>query len=186
MKAPSIRALGAVALLCWGVHAADIVLRGDPADLLWICNLAGPLVGLGFVLERPALAGVGLLWLCFGTPLWVLDMLGGGEVIASSFASHLGVLGSGALGVRQVGWPRGSWWRAGVGQLAVALVTRLSTPAELNVNLVFEVWAGWEDVFPSYAVYFATVVGGGTAIFGALEALFTRLLPVAVAEGEPA
>ena len=39
--------LFAVVFLLWLVHAVDLVLRGEAHDLLWICNMAGPVLALG-------------------------------------------------------------------------------------------------------------------------------------------
>ena len=46
--------------------------RGEPYDLLWACHLAVLLVAAGLLLQRPALNAVGLLWACFGLPIWLL------------------------------------------------------------------------------------------------------------------
>ena len=55
------------------------------------------------------------------------------------------------------------------------LVTRFTTPPALNINLAHAVWAGWEDTFPRYDVYFVVVVGGFALTFIGVELLFRRL-----------
>jgi hypothetical protein len=172
------RLLAALVFLLWLVHAVDLVLRGDAHDLLWICNVAGPVLAFGALRSSPSVIAVPLLWLCFGTPLWALEMAMGGEIMPSSFASHLGVLVVGLFVVRRLGFPRGAWWKAVAAQVVLLFFTRLVTPPGPNVNLAHRVWAGWEDVFPSYAVYFAALLAGSAALYALLEALLRRLAPV--------
>ena len=171
------RLLAALVLALWLVHAVDLVLRGDAHDLLWICNVAGPVLAFGALRSSPSLVGVPLLWLCFGTPLWILEMATGGEIMPSSFVSHLGVLVVGLFVVRRLGFPRGAWWKAVAAQVVLLLLSRLVTPPAANVNLAHQVWAGWEDLFPSYAVYFAVLLAGSAVLYAALEALLRRLAP---------
>ena len=61
--------------------------------------------------------------------------------------------------------------------LSLLLLSRLVTPPAANVNLAHQVWAGWEDLFPSYAVYFAVLLAGSAVLYAAIEALLRRLAP---------
>jgi hypothetical protein len=102
-------------------------------------------------------------------------MLDGGEIIPSSFLSHLGGLALGVLAVRRLGWAPGAWWMALAGQVAMLLVSRVVTPAERNINLAFRVWEGWEDWFPSYALYFYTLLALSGAGYLALTWIFRQI-----------
>ncbi|HYO78224.1 MAG TPA: hypothetical protein VE010_17320, partial [Thermoanaerobaculia bacterium] len=101
-----MRALGIVALLFYAVHAAVHLYRGEPYNLLWTCNVAALLVGLGLVWRNATLNAIGLLWSCFGTWLWLLDVATGGEFILTSTLTHLGAFGVGLYGIRVLGTPR--------------------------------------------------------------------------------
>lgn len=168
--------LALLSAACFGWHWADLIARGEAHDLFWICNVGGPVLTLGCALGRRGLVAAPLLWLTFGTPMWLLDVLGGGEILPSSFASHFGGLAIGLVAVRRLGWPRATWWKAAAGLAAVMLASRLLTPPSANVNLVFAVWPGWEDLFPSYGVYFALLFAASTLTFALAEQLYARLL----------
>lgn len=167
-------ALASAACFVW--HWSDLLRRDEAHDLLWICNVAGPVLTLGCALGRRTLVAAPLLWLTFGTPMWLLDVLGGGEIIVSSFASHLGGIAIGIAAARRFGWPRWTWWRAAAGLGAVMILSRLITPARANVNLVFAIWPGWEHLFPSYGAYFALLFAGSTLTFAIAEQLYARVV----------
>lgn len=167
-------ALGAaaIALAHAGYHAA----RGEWHDLLWLCNLAVPLLALGCALRTPRLAAIALLWLAFGTPMWLLDLMTGGEVIATSLLTHLVGPLLAVLAVRELGWARGSWLLASAAAAGVLLVSWLVTPPRYNVNLVFSVWAGWERYFPSHALYLTLLVAGAAISFFTIERMLAPRL----------
>ena len=72
-------------------------------------------------------------------------------------------------------WPRGVWWKAWLAIPLLQLICRLTTPAELNVNIAHKVWEGWEQTFPSYPLYLALLLGATAAIFVVVEQGFRRL-----------
>lgn len=154
--------LGLLCLFAYAVHGWHYVQRRQEANLLWFCHLAALAVGLGLLLRAPTLSAVGFLWLCVGTPLWLLDLASGGEVSVGSILTHGAGLGAGAFGLRRLGLPSGAWWKALVALVAVHALTRVVTPPAENVNLAFAVWTGWEPWFPSHLAYIAllTTVSG--------------------------
>ncbi|MCA9495233.1 MAG: hypothetical protein KC621_35135, partial [Myxococcales bacterium] len=78
------RLLALLSWLVWGLHAAECVWRGEPWDLLWMCNVGGAMVALGWTLGSARWLSVAGCWLVVGVPRWALDLLGGGEVRAAS------------------------------------------------------------------------------------------------------
>jgi hypothetical protein len=180
-----LRIIAALCLTAWLLHAAELLHTGTAWDLLWTCNVAPLLVAAGCWLERGMPVAVGLCWLIYGTPMWVLDMLGGGDIMLSSFGSHLGVLAIGLFAMRGLGWPRRSWLAAIAGATAVVALTRLVAPPASNVNLVFRVWEGWQDSFPRHDVYFAIMWLGGGLSFFVVERLYLWLSSAPTLEPQP-
>jgi hypothetical protein len=170
----TLRALGLLALMAFVVHALNHVRRGEAHDVLWVCNLSPLLLALGCFLKKPMLVAVPLLWLCFGTPMWILDMATGGELIWTSFLPHLGGIPIGILAIRRLGFPKRAWLYATLALVGVMLLSRLVTPPEANVNLAFSVWKGWERWFPRYELYFVVVLGGSALTFALAEKLFRK------------
>lgn len=167
--------LGGLAFLGWAAHALECVFwRGEPESLLWVCNLGALLVGVGLWRGWPAVNGIGVAWLVWGLPLWALDLALGGEFIATSLGTHVVALGAGLAGARDIGMPRGTWWRSVLALIVLQQLCRALTAPRHNVNAAFAVWTGWEGVFPSYPVYWVSCVllGGGT--FFAAELILSR------------
>lgn len=172
----SRRGLAVAGMLCYAAHASVHLWRGEPYDLLWGCHLAVLLVAAGLLSQRATLNAVGLLWACFGLPIWLLYSFTGGEFMPTAALTHIGALVLGIYGVRMLGWPRGAAWKAAAAYLALWAVTRLATPASANINLAFRVYPGWESRFPSYPLYFGTLFSLGAVVFVIGDFLF-RMIP---------
>jgi len=171
----TLRRLGVLSLTIWLTHAVDLGLRHEAIDLLWICNMGALLLTLGCLLEQRIVLAVGLLWMLPGELFWLLDMLTGGEVLATSFAPHLVIPVLGFLGIRELGWPTSAWWVASLSLLPLALLTHAASPEIRNINLAFHVEEGWEGVFPNFIIYAAVVVGSNVALYRLLSPLIARL-----------
>lgn len=171
----SVRTLGSVAIGCYVVHAAVHLGRGEPQDLLWGCHIAALLVGFGLLFGSATMNAIGLLWSCYGTPLWILYLVTGGELIPASILTHGAALIIGAIGVRRMGMPRGAAWKAVAAYAVLWMVTRALTPPWANVNLAFSVYEGWQRWFPSYPIYLALLLLIGFAAFALAEYVLALL-----------
>lgn len=177
---------GVAALVCYAIHASFHLVHGRPEELLWMCHLGAVLVGIGLLCCSASVNGVGLLFLCIGTPLWLMYLAGGGEFYPTSCFPHLGGLAIGVYGARRLGLPSGTWWKAVVALITLILVCRLVTPARANVNVAFAIYPGLETVFPSHLIYLATMMVLAAAYFLICEYLLRRWLrPEPAPEGVP-
>jgi hypothetical protein len=170
------RGLGLLAVAFYCIHAAVHLGRGEPYDLLWGCHLAALLVGAGLLLKNATLNAVGLLWSCFGLPIWLLYTFTGGEFMPTATLTHVGALVIGIHGVHRLGCPRGAAWTALASYVGLWALTRAVTPESANINLAFHVHPGWEQRFGSYPLYFATLFTAGALTFVVGEQIF-RLIP---------
>ncbi len=139
------------------------------------------LVALGLLARQRRLAALGVSWIAFGTPMWILDLATGGELIVTSFATHGVAPVAGWLGLRprlrgqgEAGWPTRTWLQATGASVALLLVTRLATPPSANVNLAFAVAPGWERWFPSHPIYLALLVAIAALTFYVVERMALR------------
>lgn len=173
---PRLRAIAIAALAIGAAHTAYKLASGEAHDLLWFCNLACPLLALGCALRSARWVGVAWLWLCFGTPLWLLAVSGGMPAGVTSVFTHLGGLWLGFLALRRLGFARGTWRWATLAAWLLMLLTRWLTPARFNVNLAFSVWPGWEALFPSYPLYLALLLASAALCFFAIERAQLALL----------
>ncbi len=175
--------LGYAALGCYAIHATFHVLHGRPEDLLWMCHIGAAIVGAGLLVSSPGVNGVGTLFLCMGTPLWIMDLFRGMVFYPTSCFTHLGALAIGLYGVRCLGMPRGVWWKAVAVLAALIAVSRLVTPAHANVNVAFAIHSGFDRFFPGHLVYLVTMMALAAVYFFVFEYGLRRwFVPEAVAE----
>jgi hypothetical protein len=176
------RGLAFLAIAFYVLHALVHVSRGEPYDLLWGCHLAVLLVAAGLLRSNATLNAIGLLWSCFGLPIWLIYTFTGGEFMPTAALTHLGAFVIGIYGVGRFGIPRGSAWQGLAAYLALWALTRVVTPESANINLAFSVWPGWEDRFPTYPIYFATLLVSGAVTFAITEVLVRRIHPAGAAQ----
>jgi hypothetical protein len=176
-------AIAAAAVLCYAGHAGGYYVRvGQPAGALWACHIGTLLIALGAALRAPRLNAVGVSWLALGTPVWLLDLSTGAGLIPTSLLTHVGGTALGCVGVARMGFPRGTWWRALAGIVALQQVTRLVAPPSGNVNVAFIIHPGWEAHFSSYGRYWLAMTLLTGVVFAAAEVVF-RLLARATGRG---
>ncbi|MBC7173287.1 MAG: hypothetical protein H5U40_12690 [Polyangiaceae bacterium] len=156
---PKRALLAALALGIGATHLLTMTLVYDSPKVegLWLCHVAPFVLGFGCAVGSVPVASIGTLWLAFGFPLWLSEVLAaGGPPAPTPVLVHGGTLVVGLIAARTLGWDREAWWRAYIALLALAGVTRLAPGAEhSNVNLIFEVWPGWEGVFPTVGSFVA-------------------------------
>ncbi|MBI4511412.1 MAG: hypothetical protein HY698_17395 [Deltaproteobacteria bacterium] len=181
MRGRRLELWGALALLLYALHAANHIRRGEVHDLLWVCNVAPLILGIGCLARSAIGVAIPLLWLSFGTPLWLLDVLTGGELIVTAIFTHVGGLAISALAVRTLGMPSGAWYKA-AGALGILVgLSRVLTPRQYNVNVSFSVWAGWQAYFPSHVAYLGLLLAISTSVFFVVERLLVRFTSVSEA-----
>jgi len=167
--------LGLAAIAFYIAHAVESLLRREPDNLLWVCNLGALAVGIGLLCGFPALNAIGTYWLVAGLPLWIYDLAKGGEFLWTSMLTHAGGLAVGFFGLRKLGLPRGVWWKASLALGALLLLCRMATPPKQNINLAHSPYPGWETTFPSHLVYLASLLGLFAAVAAALQFGLPRL-----------
>ena len=68
----AMKRFGLAAVGCYAIHAGFHILNGRPEEVLWMCHLGAALVGAGLLCSSAATNGIGTLFLCMGTPLWLM------------------------------------------------------------------------------------------------------------------
>lgn len=176
-RPPPPRALGLLPLAFFAWTAVDYATSERLPELLWWCNVASLLVGVGLLARAPRLVWVGLLWTLPGLPLWLWDCALHRTVELHSVFTHFGTAAIALAASRRLPRAHGAWrWALFLG-LALQLACRYATPARLNVNASHTPWAGVAGLFASYAPYwFANVVLFAVMLF-ALEWAVARLAP---------
>lgn len=167
--------LGLVSLIFYLAHGFNHVRLGSAEELLWACDVAALLVGVALIVGLPVVNGIGVMWLAFGFPAWAIDCLTGGDFIVTSILIHFGSLVIGLIGIRRIGLPAGTWWKALLAALALHLLCRWVTSPAANINIAHTMWRGWDRIFQSHWQYVAFVHGVFAVVFFSLEVVLRRL-----------
>ena len=170
---PRSEVLGAIAIASYVIHASVHLSNGAPYHLLWMCHIASLLVGFGLLCRWPNANVIGFLWSCVGTPLWILDLLAGGEWYTTAVLTHGSGVIIGFIGVQRLGLPRAAAFKAMAAFVPLWALTRAVTPPSANVNVAFSVYEGWQTWFTSYPPYFVMLLGFGLVMFLAAEKVLT-------------
>jgi hypothetical protein len=171
---------------------------GELGQMLWMCNVGNLLLALGLFLEQVILIRVAILWIIPGLAVWFLfyilplwETLLSGRIshaqlfgVLSSTLVHVGGFAVAMVVLRRVGMEGRAWLYAFIWYFIVQLVSRLVTPAAMNVNVSHAVQAGWEQTFTSYLKFWLVLtllVGVG---LWSLVLLLKTLWPVSQASIE--
>jgi hypothetical protein len=191
------RALGILPLAFFSAQAIHYWQINELGHMLWMCNIGNLLLALGLFMEQAILIRVAVIWMLPGVAVWFIYVVpnwaallsgkfGWAElfgVLASSLA-HLGGFSVGLVVLRRVGMDARAWLYAFVWYFIVQLLSRLVTPAAMNVNLSHGVQAGWEQIFSSYFRFWVVL----TILVGFCLWILGRLLqiiwPAAPAQSE--
>ena len=167
--------MGALCFLCWLAHALVHVRRSTAHDLVWGCNLGALFIATGLLFVEPALLAIGTFWLGAGTPLWLMDLLFGGEWLWTSLLTH-GVVFS--LGVRHAirgGLIEGAWWRALLAGALLQQCSRWLTHWSLNVNVSWGIYPPMRRYFSDFSKYWTATFIYLALLYFALDRLLRWL-----------
>lgn len=170
------RTAGAAMLAIWLFHAWEHTRHGTLWELFWACNMSVLFTGFAAVAGWQRGIGMGVCMLAFGAPLWIIDLISTGDFYFGSLLTHFGVPLLGVWSLRPTGWPAGTTLPATAVLIGFMLLSRLVTPPEMNINLVFRIYPGWEHLFPNHAAYLGFLAGIGTGLFWLTGAALGRLL----------
>jgi len=161
-------ALGLVPLVLFAAYFAMAWQRGRVADSLWMCHAANVLLSAGIFAQSARLAGIAVLWILIGLPLWAMDVWLTGETTVVSTASHLGGLAVGLYALRRLRLSSNPWLAALLVFMALRELCRWLTPAALNVNLAHAPYRGWEIAYWAYWLLTTAAAAGALWALGAL------------------
>lgn len=131
--------------------------------MLWMCNIGNLLLAIGLFMEKAILIRVAVIWMVPGVVVWFLyvvptwGMLLTGKFtfgqlfgVISSTLAHIGGISVGLVVLRKVGIDGRAWFYAFIWYFVVQLLSRVLTPAAMNVNFSHRIQEGWEQSFSSY------------------------------------
>jgi hypothetical protein len=152
------RLLGVLPLTFFLAQAAHYWQIDQLGHLLWMCNVGNLLLAAGLFLDQPVMIRAAFIWSLPGLLVWLRYVVSewflyptlDWSAVTSGTLAHIGGLIVGLLALRRVRVDRLAWLYAFAWYLAIQLVSRLVTPAELNVNVSHQIYEGWQGLFVSY------------------------------------
>ena len=188
------RLLGFLPLAFFSAQAIHYWQINELGHMLWMCNIGNLLLAVGLFFEEAILIRVAVIWMVPGVAVWFVyvvptwGMLLSGRFsyaelfgVLSSTLAHLGGFAVGIAALRKVGMDRRAWLYAFIWYFVVQLLSRLVTPAAMNVNLAQRIQPGWEQTFSSYWTFWFVLTLLVGACLWILGLLLRRLWPTSSA-----
>jgi hypothetical protein len=177
------RLLGFLPLIFFLLQGLHYWRTNELGHMLWMCNIGNLLLAVSIFLNRQALMRVAVLWTIPGLIIWVIFVVLPWGVFFSSILAHVGGTLMAMFVLLRVGMDRQTWLYATGWYLIVQLLSRLFTPATLNVNLAHHMQSGWEHTFGHYWQFLLTLDVLTAVMLWALGILMWKLRPSLADEG---
>jgi len=126
-------------------------------NMLWMCNIGNLLLAIGLFLNHAKLIRVASIWMVPGLAVWFVYVVLEWGIFLTSTLAHLGGIIVSAIALRRVRMDQTAWLYALGWYFAIQLLSRLITPAALNVNVAHAVDSAWKQTFTSYWKFWAVL-----------------------------
>ena len=146
----NLRLLGFFPLFFFLAQAIHYWRISELGHMLWMCNIGNLLLAIGLFLNRPLLTRVAVIWLIPGLAVWFFYVAITWGLVVSSTLAHVGGIVVGMIVLKKVRMDRVAWLYALGWYLLIQLISRLITPAAMNVNVSHTIDPGWQQTFGAY------------------------------------
>jgi hypothetical protein len=144
------RLLGTLPLTFFFAQAAHYWKINELGHMLWMCNIGNLVLAIGLFLNNALMIRVAVIWMFPGLVVWLVYVALAWGMFLSSTLAHVGGATVGIFAIRRVGMDRAGWRYALGWYLLVQFLSRVLTPANLNVNVAHDVAPGWQQTFNAY------------------------------------
>ena len=144
---------GLVPLLFFALKAWQYRAPADLPQLFWFCNASNLVLAAAIFFRARNLIFICAVLLAIGLPIWVFDFIAHGDFHIFSVFTHVVSPLLGFFIASRLGWTSQVLWQAPVYFVLLQLLARALTPAELNINVAFAVYAPVKALFPAFWLY---------------------------------
>src|SRR5688500_13094123 len=144
------RLMGLLPLAFFLAQGAHYWRINELGHMLWMCNIGNLVLAIGLFLNNALLIRVAVIWMFPGLAVWLVYVALAWGMFLSSTLAHVGGMIVGLVAIRRVGMDQTAWRFALGWYLIVQFLSRLLTPANLNVNVAHSVEEGWRQTFNAY------------------------------------
>jgi hypothetical protein len=145
-----LRLIGVLPLIFFLAQAIHYWRIEQLGHMAWMCNIGNLILALGLFVEKPVLIRLAAIWMVPGLIVWFIYVVLAWGVFLSSTLAHVGGLTIAIFALKWYRMDRTAWRYAFGWYLVIQLISRFTTPGDLNVNLAHAVAPGWERTFQSY------------------------------------
>ena len=171
------RLLGLLPLFFFIAQVSHYWRFGGLSNMLWMCNIGNLLLAIGLFVGHRELIRVAAIWMIPGLGIWIRYVLVEYGLLWTSTMAHVGGFVVALLALRQIRVDRIAWLYAFVWYLVMQLVSRLTTPPDLNVNVGSRIQSGWETTFTSYWKFWLLMSALVAATLWAIEMILFQFWP---------
>lgn len=144
------RLIGFLPLIFFVAQVVHYWRFGGLGNLMWMCNVGNLLLAIGLFLSHKELIRAAAIWTVPGLGIWFWYVWLTGSTGISSTLAHVGGVIVGLFVLSYVRMDRIAWLYAFLWYLFIQVVSRVITPPDLNVNVVYKIQPGWEGAFRSF------------------------------------
>lgn len=169
-------AWGILPLLTFAGHLLVLLVKGNPDEIMWMCHISNVMLAVGLFLGLPSLLWPASLWLLFGIPLWLTEVVATGDSTWTSTIAHLVGFAMSVMVMCRVTMPRWSWLYATMWYVVIQHACRMVTRPCENVNLAYRVHDGWERIFTNYWYYWLVCLLTAAVTLWLIQQLCRRVI----------
>ena len=179
----NLRLLGFFPLFFFLAQAIHYWRISELGHMLWMCNIGNLLLAIGLFLNRPLLTRVAVIWLIPGLVVWFFYVALSWGLVVSSTLAHVGGIIVGMIVLKKVRMDRVAWLYALGWYLLIQLISRLITPAAMNVNVAHSIDPGWQQTFGAYWQFWLVLTISTAFILWIIGVVLYKLWPADPASG---
>jgi hypothetical protein len=176
---PSIwfRLLGLFPLAFFLAQAGHYWRINELGHVLWMCNIGNLILAIGLFLNNSLMIRISVIWTFPGLVIWLAYVVVAWGMFLTSTLAHVGGLIVGIIAIRRVGMDRSAWRYALGWYLIIQLLSRLFTPANLNVNVAHQVDAAWQQTFNAYWKFWLVLTIVTAIVLWLIGTVLNRIWP---------
>lgn len=171
------RLIGLLPLIFFLAQTIHYWRVGGMGNLLWMCNVGNLLLAVGLFLNHRELIRAAAIWTIPGLGIWIRYVLFEYDFVISSALAHVGGIIVALIVLRRIRMDRIAWIYAFVWYLFLQIVSRLTTPPALNVNVAHRIQTGWENNFSSYWKFWLVMTALVALCLWATEIVLSSIWP---------
>jgi hypothetical protein len=179
------RLLGILPLIFFLAQGFHYWRTNELGHMFWMCNIGNLMLGIGMLWGQPVLIRVAAIWLVPGLAIWYVYVVKPYGVVFSSTLAHIGGLVVAIFALQKVRMDKLAWVYAFGWYFIMQALSRMLTPAEMNVNVSRAVYPGWNQTFSSYWKFWLVLTLAVGASLWVLGKGFSLLWPAAEKGWQP-